>query len=242
MEDFTHQTVVVTGCASGIGKAQCLAFLNHHATVIGIDKKQPDIDDDRFTYYCCDLSSKEEVDLLSLPETVDILCNTAGVLDDFLPSLETSVDKFQDIMNTNVLGTFMMTNKVLASMVKRQRGVIINMASIASVIPGGGGAAYTASKHAILGYTKQLVYDYAHQGIRINALAPGAVATPMNANDFKGETPISQRIEATVPCHRYATPEEIADITLFVASPRAQYICGDILSIDGGWINRNIPI
>ena len=241
MSEFQGKTVLVTGVASGIGKAQAYAFLDAGAEVIGVDCQKADFEHPYFKFYLLDITDEQSVSLLK-ELNIDILCNTAGVLDDFLPTLETDYAMFQRVMAVNVTGLYLVTNAVLPQMLNKKQGVIINMASIASLIPGGGGASYTASKHAVYGYTKQLAYDYAHQGIRVNALAPGAVNTPMVAADFAGDGKIAQAVISQVPQKRYATPEEIADVTLFIASDAARYICGDIIPIDGGWINRNMPL
>lgn len=234
---FQNKKVLVTGCASGIGLAQCQAFLEEGADVIGFDINDCELNHPHFRFYQVDVSQPSLVNEFDFD--VDILCNTAGRLDEFKPSLETSYAEWNEIMQSNVTSMFVMCNAVLPAMLRRQNGIIINMASIASLIPGGGGASYTASKHAILGYTKQLAYDYAHQGIRVNAIAPGAIDTPMNAADFAGDGEIARAVAEQIPQKRYAKPEEVADLTLFLASDEARYICGDIIPIDGGWINRN---
>lgn len=238
--DFSNKKVAITGCASGIGLAQAELFLSLGATVYGFDLTDCPIDHPQFVFQKLDVSDEQSVSQLSLE--VDILCNTAGKLDGFQPSLDTSAACWDAIMATNVKSVFLMTNQCLPYMLQRKSGVIINMASIAGLIPGGGGAAYTASKHAIVGYTKQLAYDYAHQGIRVNAIAPGAIDTPMNAADFAGDGKIAQAVAAQVPQKRYAKASEVAELTLFLASDAASYICGDVIPIDGGWINRNIPL
>lgn len=240
MTDFSHKTVVVTGCASGIGRAQAELFLESGALVYGFDIQSTSIKHERFIFQRLDLTDENKVQKLKID--ADILCNTAGILDGFQPTLDTSIQQWRRVMETNVTSMFLMTNQLLPHMLKQHQGIIINMASIASLIPGGGGAAYTASKHAILGYTKQLVHDYAREGIRINAIAPGAIDTPMNAADFAGDASIAYNVMKQIPQNRYASAKEVAELTLFLASDQAKYICGDIIPIDGGWINRDIPI
>lgn len=125
-----------------------------------------------------------------------------------------------------------------ASDVSAEKGCIINMTSIAGLVAGGGGAAYTASKHGIIGYTKQLDYDYIRDGIRANAIAPGAIETPMNAADFAGDGKMAKWVADETPAGRWAKPEEVADLTLFIASDKADYIHGAVIPIDGGWIMK----
>ena len=109
------------------------------------------------------------------------------------------------------------------------------MASIAGLVAGGGGAAYTAAKHGIIGYTKQLAYDYADKGIRVNCIAPGAINTPMNAADFAGDGEMAKEVARLTPAKRWAKPKEVAEMTLYLASPRADYVHGTVFTIDGGW-------
>lgn len=126
-------------------------------------------------------------------------------------------------MNTNVKGIYNVTNAVLPHMLKRNLGVVVNMASITGVVAGGGGAAYTASKHAIIGYTKQLDYDYCRDGVRANAIAPGAIQTPMNEADF---AKMAKWVANETPAGRWAKPNEVANLTFFLASQAAEYIHG----------------
>src|SRR5699024_12856824 len=119
-------------------------------------------------------------------EKIDILLNTAGVLDNYRKTLETDEALWDQIMDTNLKGMYYVTNAVLPHMLDQKKGVVVNMASIAGLVAGGGGAAYTASKHGINGYTKQLDYDYCREGIRANALAPGTIKNPVNTATYDG--------------------------------------------------------
>src|SRR5699024_4184965 len=116
---------------------------------------------------------------------VDILLNTAGVVDGYQKTLETDEALWELVLNVNLKRMYYMTNAVVHDMLEEKKGVVVNVASIAGLVAGGGGAAYTASKHRIIGYTKQLDYDYCREGIRANALALGAIKTPMNTADFE---------------------------------------------------------
>ena len=167
--------------------------------------------------------------------TVDILLNTAGILDNYAPTLDTSEEQWDNIFNTNLKSMFLLTNEILPVMLKQKHGVIVNMASIAGLVAGGGGAAYTAAKHGIIGYTKQLAYDYADKGIRVNCIAPGAINTPMNAADFAGDGAMAKEVARLTPAKRWAKPKEKSEMTLYLASPRADYVHGTVFTIDGGW-------
>lgn len=245
-EEYAGKTVFVTGAASGIGKAQAVAFLENGATVYGLDVDERGLLElsqqypQQFRYFVGSVAHQEAVSqatsgALEQFSKIDILLNTAGVLDDYRKTLETDVDLWDKVMNTNAKGTYIVTNSILPHMLERKLGVIVNMASIAGFVAGGGGAAYTASKHAIIGYTKQLDYDYCRTGIRTNAIAPGAIQTPMNAADFTGSGEMAKWVAEETPAGRWAHPEEVANLTLFLASQAADYIHGAVFPIDGGW-------
>lgn len=164
------------------------------------------------------------------------MLNTAGILDEYQPLLETDEALWDRVFAVNVKSMFQLTHLILPDMLEEETGTIINMASIAGFVGGGGGIAYTSAKHAIVGFTKQLALDYASQGIRIKGIAPGAIQTPMNAADFAGNGEMAEWVANETPVKRWAQPEEVAELTLFLATPQASYIQGTIIPIDGGWL------
>jgi len=245
-DEFTGQTVLVTGAASGIGLEQVQAFLAQHARVIAIDIQPRPATlavTEQLSYQVADVTDVTAltaaihagVQQLGTPA---IVCNTAGKLDGYRPTLETNLAAWQDLLATDLTSQFIVTNTVLPAMLKQQHGVFVNMASIAGLVAGGGGAAYTAAKHAIIGYTKQLDLDYADQGIRANCIAPGAIETPMNAADFAGDGHMAKWVAGETPAKRWAKPHEVADLTLFLASRHADYIHGTVMPVDGGWLEK----
>lgn len=139
-------------------------------------------------------------------------------------------------MNVNLKGVYYMTNAVLPQMLERKEGTIVNIASIAAFVAGGGGAAYTSAKHAIAGYTKQLSFDYGQKGIRVNAIAPGAIETGMTKEIFEEGSADVMEVVKSVPAGRYGQPEEIASVALFLVSDDASFMHGAIVPVDGGWI------
>ncbi|MCG3088990.1 3-oxoacyl-ACP reductase [Sporosarcina cyprini] len=248
-EEFAGKTIFITGAGSGIGQAQAVAFLENGANVFGMDVHTTGLEmiqrqyPSRFHFEKGDVRSKRDIheavdSALSHFQDIHVLLNTAGVLDGFSKTLETDEELWDRIMDTNVKGTYLVTNCVLPHMLKRSSGTIINMASIAGLVAGGGGAAYTASKHAIVGYTKQLDYDYCRSGIRANAIAPGAIQTPMNAADFEGDGAMAKWVAEETPAGRWAQPSEVANLTLFLASKASDYMHGAVVPIDGGWIAK----
>ncbi|MEE1132415.1 MAG: 3-oxoacyl-ACP reductase [Caryophanon sp.] len=237
-QTFEGKTIVVTGAASGIGQAQVHAFLQKGAQVVGVDVAKASIVHEHYTHVEASVANKEAIDSALRDVHVDILCNTAGVLDGYATTLQTDEQLWNRVFEVNVKGMYVVTNAVLPNMLKRKSGIIINMASIAGMIAGGGGAAYTASKHAVIGYTKQLSYDYCKEGIRVNGIAPGAIQTPMNAADFEGDGAMAKWVAEQTPAGRWASPDEVASVTLFLASDASDYMHATIIPLDGGWMNK----
>ena len=227
------KTVLVTGASSGIGRAQALTFLENGYRVYGVDKGENPGFLNELRFFKMDLTEDLTPLFTSLPE-VDILCNTAGVLDDYRPLNETSDEDWEQIFALNLTATMKITRFYLQKMLKKKSGIIINMCSIASFLAGGGGAAYTASKHALAGLTKQIALDYADQNIQVFGLAPGAVKTAMTAADFEPGG-LADWVAEETPIKRWLNPQEVADVSLFLASGRAAAMQGEIIKIDGGW-------
>ncbi|KPJ22235.1 3-oxoacyl-ACP reductase [Streptococcus phocae] len=225
--------VLVTGVSSGIGLAQARLFLENGFTVYGVDKsEEPDLLGD---FHFIQLDITQSLDsLYEFVPSVDILCNTAGILDGYKPLLDITEDDFEALFEVNVFATVRLTRHYLNHMVAAGSGIIINMCSIASFMAGGGGAAYTASKHALAGFTRQLALDYAKAGIQVFGIAPGAVRTKMTAADFEPGG-LADWVAKETPIGRWLEADEIADFTLYLASGKASAMQGEITKLDGGW-------
>lgn len=224
---------LITGVSSGIGRAQAEALLKAGYTVYGVDKgDKPDLTGD-FHFLQRDL----QLDLQPVKEwcpQVELLCNTAGILDAYQPLLDQSYEVMQEVFDINYWTPVELTRLYLPGMLDAKKGIIINMCSIASHLAGGGGAAYTSSKHALAGFTRQLALDYARDGIQVFGLAPGAVQTGMTAADFEPGG-LADWVASETPIGRWIQPEEIAAFTCFLASGQASAMQGEILTLDGGW-------
>lgn len=241
---------IITGAGSGMGRAMAQEFSREGASVVAVDVRTGPaqetvelLDDGRSVSQTADVSSRADVERV-VAETlerfgrVDILCNNAGVLDDYTPAHETSDELWNRTLAINITGPFLFSRAVLTPMLAQKKGVIINTASISSFVAGGGGAAYTASKHAVLGFTKQLAFDYGKHGIRANAIAPGAIHTGMTGHLLteEGRNPHVDAAVAGTPAGRWGKPEEIAHMALFLASDDADFIHGAAFTVDGGWV------
>ena len=227
------KTVLVTGASSGIGRAQALTFLENGYRVYGVDKDENPGFLNELRFVKMDLTGDLTPLFTSLPE-VDILCNTAGILDDYRPLHETNDEDWEQIFALNLTATMKITRFYLQKMLEKKSGIIINMCSIASFLAGGGGAAYTASKHALAGLTKQIALDYADKNVQVFGLAPGAVKTAMTATDFEPGG-LADWVAEETPIRRWLDPQEVADVSLFLASGKAAAMQGEIIKIDGGW-------
>jgi NAD(P)-dependent dehydrogenase (short-subunit alcohol dehydrogenase family) len=245
-----NRIAIITGAGSGMGRAMAQEFSENGATVVAVDVRAEPVretvkllDDGRSVGETADVSAVADVErvvarTLERFGRVDILCNNAGVLDDYTPAHETSDDLWNRTMAVNITGPFLFSRAVLTPMLAQQKGVIINTASISSFVAGGGGAAYTSSKHAVLGLTKQLAFDYGKHGIRANAICPGAIHTGMTGHLLtpEGRNPHVDAAVAGTPAGRWGKPEEIAHMALFLASDDADFIHGAAFTVDGGWV------
>lgn len=252
MSKLTGRTAVVTGAASGIGLASARRFAAEGATVVlwdrdpgALETAVRSLEDIRATAYGVevDVSSADSVAAAAarthgLVGDITVLMNNAGVLDGYAPILETDEELWDRIVGINLTGIFRVTRALLPSMLAAGGGSIVNTASIAALVAGGGGTAYTASKHGVLGLTRQLAFDYGQQGIRVNAICPGAVETGMTRQLFAdGDAAVMESVNS-VPAGRHAQPEELADLALFLASDDASFCHGAAFVADGGWTIR----
>lgn len=223
----------MTGVSSGIGRAQAQTFLENGWRVYGVDcGKKPDLTGD-FHFLQRDLTLDLQPVLDWCPQ-IDVLCNTAGVLDEYKSLLDQSAQDIQAIFDINYVTPVELTRLYLPQMLARRAGIIINMCSIASSLAGGGGIAYTSSKHALAGFTKQLALDHAAQNIQVFGLAPGAVKTAMTAADFEPGG-LADWVASETPIKRWLVPQEVAEMSLVLASGKFAAMQGEIIKIDGGW-------
>lgn len=229
-QDLKGKQVLVTGAASGIGAAQVQAFLQQGAKVTGIDRKPCDLVDPNFEFQQLDLTHTAELLEFLKSRHFEIVCQTAGILDEFQTVSQTDLTDFQQVLQVNLTTMFVLTKALLA---KTEPVNFIYMSSYAGVSASGGGVSYTVAKHAIVGLMRDVAFNYGTQGVRANAIAPCLVNTPMAAADFA--TGLDQKLAQETVLKRYAEPAEIANLTLFLASKDSEYIVGQVIEIDGGY-------
>jgi NAD(P)-dependent dehydrogenase (short-subunit alcohol dehydrogenase family) len=252
----------VTGGGSGIGRAIAQALAAQGAPVAVFDLLSEGGKETvaaiaskggRATFVQGDVSRWDDVDRAVAAAVgelgpLGIMVNAAGVLDGYEPASGMSVALWERVVGINLTGTFVGSKRALGEMLPRGRGRIINIASVAGLVGSGGGPAYTASKHGVVGLTKQLAITYAAQGVTVNAICPGAIQTGLRANSTRilgGDAPVmggvggdEAAVRAITPAGRRGTLDEIAAAACYLASEEADYVTGHTLVIDGGWTAR----
>ena len=240
---FKGKTVIVTGAGSGIGRATASRIAREGGRVIAVDIAEAKISDlaqelgEAIVPVAADLTDLAAVDriIAAAGGTVDGLANVAGINDDFSPLHEVSDAMWQKIFAVNVDGLVRLTRAVLPGMLEARSGSIVNVTSEAGLRGSASGVAYTASKHAVVGITKSAAFMYAKEGIRINAVAPGGVATGIPMGGKTSEYGEARLAPARVLIPGLASAEDLAASITFLLSNDSVNINGAILPSDGGW-------
>lgn len=241
---FEGRTVVVTGAASGIGRAVASRVVREGGRVVAADVSAERLQElagslpaDRVVTVAGDISVQADVDatVAAAEGRIDALANVAGINDDFSPLHETSDETWDRVMRVNVTGTFLLTRAVLPVMTAAGRGSVVNVASEAGLRGNASGTAYTTSKHAVIGMTRSAAFMYGPQGIRVNAVAPGGVATgiPFPENVSEAGSARLGPYQAQIPT--IATAQQLAASITFLLSDDGVNINGAVLPSDGGW-------
>lgn len=243
---FIGKVAFVTGAASGIGKAAAVAFATEGARVAVADltedalRQTADAIRDaggKVLVLACDVSRPEQVEAavartIEVFGRLDVAFNNAGVENKATPVAEIEVAEWDRILGVNLRGTFTCMKHEIAQMLHQGGGVVVNTSSGAGVRGVAGGAAYAASKHAIIGLTKSAALDYARSSIRVNAVLPGNIETPMMDRFTGGDLQKAIDLE---PVGRLGKPEEIAEAVLWMCSDLGGFVTGAAISVDGGW-------
>ncbi len=250
MGRLAGKVAVITGAASGIGRATALLFAAEGAKVVAADwdeqKGASVVDEVRraggdATFVKADVSSTDDIRRMidAAVESygrLDVLFNNAGVEGETAPTADCSVENWDRVIDINLKSVFLGMKYAIPAMLKNGGGAIINNASVAGMVGFPGIPAYCASKGGVIQLTKTAAIEYARQNIRVNAICPGVIATPMIERVIGGSAERQQAIEATEPIGRFGKPEEVARLALFLASDDASFCTGAPFIIDGGFV------
>lgn len=245
------KVIVITGGASGMGRAMAVKFINEGAKVVAVDINETRLSElaselatANLITLAADISKKESnermIDLaIEKFGKLDILVNNAGILDDYMNAAEMTDEVWDRVLQINLTAPMYATRKAINYFLKNSiKGIIINTGSVGSLYGCRGGAAYVASKHALAGFTKNTAQAYGKEGIRCNLIAPGGVDT--NISESVRQESMSKRgldvLMAGIGTNiRNGSPEEIANIAAFLASDDSSLINGAIIVADAGW-------
>lgn len=243
MQRFEGKTVIVTGAASGIGRATASLFAREGARVVAVDRASEGLETlaaefggasiETILADLCDASAATAV--ARCAGEVDVLANVAGIMDSFLPAGEVDDDTWDRVIAVNLTAPLRLMRAVLPGMVARRTGAIVNVASVAGLKGGCAGAAYTASKHGLIGLTRNTAFLYAAKGVRANVVAPGAVETGIESESRSALA--DERIPALLKASitHFAQTKEIAASIAWLASSDSANVNGTVLASDDGW-------
>jgi NAD(P)-dependent dehydrogenase (short-subunit alcohol dehydrogenase family) len=251
--DFNGKVAVITGAGNGIGRQTALAFAARGAKVLCVDRDGPAAERTAGTIqqqggqaraHAADVTKSAEAQAyvkaaLDAYGRIDCFFNNAGIEGKVAPITEYDEAVFDQVIGVNVKGVFLGLRHVLQVMLKQKSGAIVNTASVAGLVGTPGISAYVASKHAVIGLTKTAAGEVARAGVRVNAICPGPIDTRMihaleaqiNPAD---PASVGRRYQEILPIGRYGTPEEVANVVLFLCSDLASNITGAQYVIDGG--------
>jgi NAD(P)-dependent dehydrogenase (short-subunit alcohol dehydrogenase family) len=249
-QGFANKVIFITGASSGIGRATALAFAREGASVALADVgdqggletvRLVEARGARALFVHCDVSSDREV-RSALGKTIetfgrlDCAFNNAGIEGQQASTADCTEENWDRVLSVNLKGIWLCMKHEIPLLLKQGRGAIVNCSSIAGLVGFPGIPAYVASKHGVVGLTKTAALELAKTGIRVNAVCPGVIETPMIERFVHGEALIRQQLVGGEPIGRVGQPEEIAETVLWLCSDAASFVTGQPIAVDGGWV------
>ena len=247
--NLKNKVAYISGASSGIGKATAMAFATAGAKTILCDINKDEgqklarllSEKAESIFVTCDVSKSEDVRFaisegLSKFGQIDYAFNNAGIEGEQGETPECSEDNWNQVLDINLKGVWLGMKYQIPQMLKQGFGSIVNCSSIAGLVGFTGIPAYTASKHGVIGLTKTAALEYAKKNIRVNAVCPGVIQTPMIDRFTHGENQIQKQLIAGEPVGRVGRPEEIAYAVLWLCSDQSAFVTGNSLVVDGGWV------
>lgn len=252
MKKLENKVSIITGAGAGMGKAMAVLFASEGSRVVATDINRENLDSlqneirekgGEVTTLVSDISLSKDIDrmfevTMEKYGTLDILVNNAGIMDNFSPVGEFEDETLQKIMDVNIIGPFKAMKRAVCIMEEKGSGSIINIGSVGSLFGARAGAAYTASKHALLGLSKNTAFMYAKKGIRTNLIAPGSINTDIAASyqmRYLNEDAFNYLKPGMGLSPRMGEAMEVARIALFLATDEASFVNGAVITADGGW-------
>lgn len=250
-KEFTNKVALVTGAASGIGQTTAQFYAREGAKVV-----VSDVDEDggqetvrsiqaaggEAAFIKVDVSKAGDCEALvdrALDQfgQLDFACNNAGIGGEQNMTADYSIEGWQQVIGINLSGVFYCLKYQIPAMLKSGGGAVVNMASILAQVGFAAASAYVAAKHGVVGLTKNAAIEYAEQGIRVNAIGPGFISTPM-LSALEEDEEMMQYLVALHPIGRLGKPEEVAEMVVWLSSKKASFVTGAYFPVDGGYLTR----